>query len=495
MSLTRFKGMERRTFLEGSFAAAALAAVPVVAVEPKGPVRLKLGVLSDIHITDWAATEPFKAVLREFDSWGADGVMVCGDLADYGVVPQLECVAKAWFEVFPDGKGRDGRPVANLMHYGDHDTRGSTYRRCKPCVKMFPDEEEMKKVIIRLNDRKAIWEKCFREPWAPIVHKRVKGYDFVLSHFTQGEKGNERGDNTPGLEKFMAGLKLDPRRPFFHSQHRVYRNTACGPYVWGQEDGSSGALFAAKYPNVIAFCGHAHQCAVNDQCVWQGAFTAIEVPSLRYCVTLGGRENGFSLFDRETRHIVRTMPEMGVGEGYDFTRQGYFVTVYDNCMVVRRREFKYGVSLGPDWVIPFPAPGDRPYAFEARRKVVPAPQFPAGAAVTVKEIRAKDRLGEERDMYELTFQPAASTASTPRANEYEVRVEQQTCDVVKTVATRRFYPMDYIYGAEKKQVVCRMLKSDVPADLPSRFIVNPMNSYYTRGRPIMTDFEVRRKEA
>ena len=146
-----------------------------------------------------------------------------------------------------------------------------------------------------------------------------------------------------------------------------------------------GALFAAKYPNVIAFCGHAHQCAVNDQCVWQGAFTAIEVPSLRYCVTLGGRENGFSLFDRETRHIVRTMPEMGVGEGYDFTRQGYFVSIYDNCMVVKRHEFKYGVSLGPDWVIPLPSPGDRPYAFEARRKVVPAPQFPAGAAVTVKD--------------------------------------------------------------------------------------------------------------
>ena len=219
-------------------------------VEPRGPVRLKLGVISDIHITDWEATGPFRAVLREFDSWGADGVMVCGDLADYGVIPQLECVARAWFEVFPDGKGRDGRPVANLMHYGDHDTRGATYRRCKPCVKMFPDEEEMKKVIIRLNDRKAIWEKCFHEPWSPIVHKRVKGYDFVLSHFTQGEKGNERGDNTPGLEKFMAGLNLDPNRPFFHSQHRVYRNTACGPHVWGQEDGTTGALFATKYPNV-----------------------------------------------------------------------------------------------------------------------------------------------------------------------------------------------------------------------------------------------------
>ena len=489
---------ERRAFLKGSFAAAALGTLPspgAAAMSPQGPVRLKLGVISDIHITDWEATEPFKAVLRAFDQWGADGVMVCGDLADYGVIPQLEHVARAWFEVFPDGKGSDGRPVANLMHYGDHDTRGATYRRCKPCVKMFPDEEEMKKVIIRWNDRKAIWERCFREPWAPIVHKRVKGYDFVLSHFTQGEPGNERGDNTPGLAAFMAGLDLDPGKPFFHSQHRVYRNTACGPHVWGQEDGTTGALFAAKHPNVIAFCGHAHQCAVNDQCVWQGAFTAIEVPSLRYCVTLGGRENGYSGFDRKMKHIVQTMPEMKVGEGYDFTRQGYFVTVYDTCMVVKRHEFKYGVSLGPDWVIPFPSPGDRPYAFETRRKSVPAPRFPAEAAIAVKEIRAKDRHGVERDMFELTFPPAASTASTPRANEYEVRVEQQACDVVKTVATRRFYPNDYIYGAEKKPVSCRMLKDDVPVGVLSRFIVNPMNSYYVKGTPIMTDFKIRRKEA
>ena len=50
-------------------------------------------------------------------------------------------------------------------------------------------EEEMRKMLLSRN-RKTAWERCFREPWAPITHKRVKGYDFVLSHFTRGEKGN-----------------------------------------------------------------------------------------------------------------------------------------------------------------------------------------------------------------------------------------------------------------------------------------------------------------
>ena len=74
-------------------------------------------------------------------------------------------------------------------------------------------------------------------------------------------------------------------------------------------------------------------------------------------------------------------------------------------------------------------------------------------------------------------------------------MEQQACDVVKTVATRRFYPNDYIYGAEKNPVRCRMLKDDVPAGVLSRFVVNPMNSYYVKGNPIMTEFETRRKES
>ena len=73
------------------------------AVRPSGPPRLRFGVLSDIHVTDAAATAPFEAVLRELDDWGADGVMVCGDLSDYGVVPQLEEIGKAWFRAFPGG--------------------------------------------------------------------------------------------------------------------------------------------------------------------------------------------------------------------------------------------------------------------------------------------------------------------------------------------------------------------------------------------------------
>ncbi len=473
-----------------SMAAVAAASFSPVDHASSGTRRLRLGVLSDLHIVDAESAKPFEAVLRIFDKAKVDGVIVCGDLTDYGTETQLELVADTWFRVFPGGKRSDGEPVANLMHYGDHDICTKTYRERKLCLKLYPDEDAMRRMLLMTGDnRKTAWERCFREPWAPIVHKRVKGYDFVLAHFTRGEKGNEGGNNTPGLAKFMSTLKIDPEKPFFFSQHRIYRNTVCGPHTWGQDDGSSAALLSSKHPNAIAFCGHGHQCSANDQILWQGGFTAIETPGLRYCIMMPGRENGFAVQDWPATSPAYTM-NMQFGEGRDFIRQGLIVDVYDSCIKIGRHEFKHGDTMGHDFTVPLPSPGSRPFAFENRSRTVPAPVFPEGARISVREVRAKDRLGIERDMYELSFPPASMTADTPRANEYEVCVETQWGDVVKTVATRRFYSSAYNWGDryDRKPVICRMLKSDVPDNRPARFVARAMNSYYVRGKPLSTEY-------
>lgn len=175
--------IDRRSFLGSAAALAAAGTERGGGLRPRGPVRLRFGILSDIHITDDASCVHFEKALRKFDEWKADGVVACGDLTDWGVVPQLNRLAATWFKVFPEGRRSDGKKIANLMHYGDHDTCGYFYRGHPGCVKAYPDVEDMKKDIIPLGDRKAIWENAFKEEWAPIVHKRVKGYDFVLSHF------------------------------------------------------------------------------------------------------------------------------------------------------------------------------------------------------------------------------------------------------------------------------------------------------------------------
>jgi hypothetical protein len=77
---------------------------------PSGPVRLKIGLLSDIHIQREASCANFEKALRIFDAWGADGVVCCGDIADWGVAPQIDLTAKTWFKVFPGGRRSDGKP-------------------------------------------------------------------------------------------------------------------------------------------------------------------------------------------------------------------------------------------------------------------------------------------------------------------------------------------------------------------------------------------------
>ena len=92
--------VDRRSFMQGAMAFGAAGTLPAEGkTAPKGALKLKLGVLSDIHITPRNNVSRWEQALRAFDKWGADGVLVCGDLADYGTAPELKHVADTWFKV------------------------------------------------------------------------------------------------------------------------------------------------------------------------------------------------------------------------------------------------------------------------------------------------------------------------------------------------------------------------------------------------------------
>ena len=451
-------------------------------VTPHGPERMRLGVLSDIHVDvkDGGAMRKFDKALRAFDAWKADGILACGDLADWGLDIQLEWVANKWFEVFPDGKRSDGQPVANLMHYGDHDTSGYLYRDFTK--KLYPEEKDLLPHVIARNDRKATWERCFREPWAPIVKKTVKGYDFILSHFTKGEKGNESGNYVPGLEDFFARQKFDPSKPFFYSQHRIPLNTAGGKWAWGQDEGQTTKLFA-KYPNLVAFCGHCHLTASDEKAIWQDAFTCVQVPSLLYSVTQGGRENGYMGNDRPYAEPHFAMPPAPCGA----RSQALFVTLYDNAMVIRRWNVLDEGPVGPDWVVPLGTGAARPYRHADRAAHDPAPEFPSDAKIMFKETRGKDRGGNERDFIEVSFPLAKETASTPRADDYEVKTVVIRDDVETTVDQRRVYSPGYgrSLAVDQGPVFVNIPKEKTESGKrPVRLDVTPLNAFGRRGRTI-----------
>ena len=456
---------------------------------PSGPVRLKIGLLSDIHIQREASCVNFEKALRLFDGWGADGVVCCGDIADWGVAPQIDLTAKTWFKVFPNGRRSDGRPVANLLHYGDHDCCGYFYRNHPGCREDYPDVDEMRKVAIRWSDRKAIWENAFKEEWAPIVHKNVKGYDFVLSHFTCGEKGNEWGNLVPGLEEFFAALepKLQKGKPFFYSQHRIPRGTIGGEFLYGQDAGQTTKLFS-KYPDLCAFCGHKHLTCTDEQAIWQGAFTCVQVPSLSYCGTQGGRDNGLDDLDK-WRAPDWQMPVIPCGR----TKQCLMLSVYDDAMVISRRDVLRDKALGPDWVIPLPLSGaERPFEYCNRAASEKPPSFPKGAEISLRRCVKKERDNREHDVFEVTFPPAPAAGGVLRANDYEVRVSVVRRGIERVIAAKRVFSKDYMLMPESDlaPVACDFDADTVvpSAYHPIRFSACPVAAFGTRGEKIVRDF-------
>ena len=482
--------MDRRNFLKSMLAAGVLPSLKTAGgttAADLGPERLRIGVLADIHITGTGPQPYFEKALREFDAWKADGVVVCGDLADYGLRQQLERAAETWFRVFPDGRGTDGRPVANLMHYGDHDM-ATGYVDRPDAVKTWPDEAFRRGGLIFTGDRKRIWEDCFHEEWSPIVLKNVKGYPFVLAHFTRGEEGNPHGANVPGIERFFAARTFDPAKPIFFSQHRTPRGTACLKEN-GSEDGRTTALFS-NYPNLVALSGHYHISATHDRCIWQGAFTSVQVPSLRYCWTMPGRENSYAGEDRPPRAPVFPSKMMREFRSHQ-THQGYFMTVYERGISFRRWEFEYDLSLGPDWIVPFASfalpPDEKPFAPARRAKDLPVPSFAGNEKIEFDDCKGKDRAGNPHDMVKVSFPPVNGVdGRSPRATDYEVTAVLVQGDVERVLCQKRVFSPRHMFGdkMDTEPVECLFSKEEIPDGWRIRYEVRPVNAYGAKGAPI-----------
>ncbi len=478
----------RRGFLMAGAAFAAGGRVAGGGLPPPGAKRLTIGVLSDIHVTTAQSTATFRAALRYFDSRKVDGVLVCGDLADHGLAPQLQHVADAWFSVFKGNRRSDGEPVVNLIHFGDHDMGGYMVKHLRDYAarKAAYDAQELSG-----NDTGAIWKRCFGEEWAPIQVKTVKGYTFVLAHHQRDTPENANGNTVVGAVEALAKLNLDPAKPFFFSQHRIFRNTAGGPGTWGQDSGVVGTALA-RYPNCIAFCGHGHLFANDGRNLWQGAYTAIEVPSLRYLLYHAGRENGFSLHDfsstidgRAARVPVPPNTQMDHRALHD-AHQGYVMEVYDDRILLERRDFAHaGEEVAPPWVIPLVnGRGDGSMSFAARAARTRAPEFSALARISARTLDGTDAAGRPTRQIEVAFPPALSTPTTPRAIDYEVTAYVIKEDVARIVAQKRVYSWNasLAESRETAPVTCLFAMSEIPQIRDRlKFTVAPMNEWGKRG--------------
>lgn len=474
--------VSRRNFLFGSSAFAILAGgrafcAPSGAFDG-GDAKLRFGVMSDVHLVEPGDEDTLVATLKYYRSRGVDGVMVAGDIADYGRVDQFKLFADTWFSVFPDDKGEDGRHVERLFVYGNHDIDAWKWKR--PWNRGL-DEESLKKQGIGSGDnRSRLWEELFHEKYEPIWMKKVRGYTFIGAHWKNGKHTDIAG--------FLKAHEneIDKDLPFFYVQHAHPKDTCFGSWAWGHDDGTSTRALS-RFPNAVAFSGHSHYTLADDRTVWQGSFTSINTASLKY-PSLDyslrdnvAHDNGFGYRGEKGR--IKPSP---LFSGEKLSRQAMLVTVYDDRMVIERREFVSGLSLGDDWVILLPVAASKPFAYaeQAKRKV--APEFPEGAKVAVDFVEDENK---EVGMTARLVLPRAEERGGCRVFDYEVTAVLFEEDVDLVQVQRRFIAPDFFLPLEQKIATCefRIPLSDLKLKGRYRFRVVPIESFGKKGRAIWSD--------
>ena len=462
----------RKEFLGG---AAALAAIrPWRAFAAEEEPRLRFGVVSDLHVRETTGKHGTEIVDKAF-AWfrdrGVDGVVIAGDIADDGLVSQLQLVADSWNRAFPGGKGLGGKPVERLFVYGNHDLEGLAYNKS---LKPAPED-----VIV--NDRAAAWKRVFGEPYAPIWKKTVKGYTFIGAQW-----GNWDGNKE--VEPYMAGHAAELRgdRPFFFIQHPHPKDTCHGPWAWGHDNGCSTRALS-QFPNAVALSGHSHHPLTDERSIWQGSFTSIGTGSLRYVGSVFGRENA----GPSSNDDFKQMPGLGSMEG----KNGLLFSVYNDRIVVERLDFVNDGKLGADWVIPLPTAKSRPFDFKTRAAAAAAPRFPEGAKVTVDgPADGKDRKGRPAKQFTVSFPAAMIGEGLTRARDYEVVAETEEYDVKRVVKTKRVYAPGYFKTpkCEGKTVKCVFSVDEIgvrkgPCFAPVvRFYVRAAESFGRQSEPLVS---------
>ena len=191
----------------------------------------------------------------------------------------------------------------------------------------------------------------------------------------------------------------------------------------------------------------------------------------------------------------KLMKKMGTGD----CRHGMLWSVYDDCITVRRREFLSDLDIGEDWVMPLPAAESRPFAFAEHAKRLRAPEFPAGAALSVTAANVKNRGGKSKDGKEVVpaeTKPGFKVVAPPvvpdaKARLFALEFVAKTAD--SQSQTKRVLAEGFNHSLNHKKAkvrqVCYFRKDELGAG-DVTFTVTPMNCFGARGKPLTATFKV-----
>ena len=473
--------------------------------------NLRFGVLSDLHIQCLAGDrgcgggpEVFEHALEYYRDRKVDAVVIAGDMSDLGLGDELVLVGKTWDKVFPNGRAPDGRKVEKVFVTGNHES--GTFvnpRNLQHIRKLYNgDDAEVRRQLLRTNFA-YWWEKAFHEPYERFYHKNVKGYDFLNAHWDDGTRlepeMSMEGHTWAFLrERFGYDLKawldankskLDPRKPFFYQQHRNLWKTTYADWGWNHDKGVATDVLSA-FPNAVTFSGDTHFSLTDERSVWQGAFTAFGTSSLRYSgMPYDSRDlASFENTVARNRHRAKYDP-LKTMRDYDPAKcwQGMVVNVYDDRMVVERRDFCGDQPLGDDWVLPLPVEKSaKPYGFAARKEKARKPAFVADAKLSVRRLKKKNRGGNEVDAVELVIPPAVQT-SRDRCVEFAVTAFGKDGTAAEFNVLAEGFDRPPNHPRANGPTVFSVAADRLPSGT-THFEVAPLDCWWNRGTPLSISF-------
>ena len=488
----------RRDFLTMITAASGAFVAPKGMYAALSPDRkLRMGVVSDVHIAGvngelWK----WRKALEHFRDVKVDCVVVAGDIANEGLVIELESFAKVWHEIFPGGKRPDGEKVEHVFVLGNHDQAEWSHRKDPYYAKKGEDGKPLKdkdgKLVIDEEyfrskhvywAKETVWKRLFGEEYSPFFAKNIKGYWFLGSHWRCGGIGGKQeyeAVELPGYLKEHAA-ELGKTKPFFFVQHLHPKNTCHGDEAWWPDSGKYTTQVLKDFPNAVCFSGHSHLPLTDERAVWQGNFTSFGTCSLSYSWPL---QNNFNGGWAETPEGVA---DIRAGN----CNPGYVVDVHEGFLAVRRMELTKNKPIGDDWIVPVPVnPAAPEFAFAPRANAKLPPSYAENPKVEIKPIKVKKWDGSFEDKVQVSF-PAVEQGDKAFSRVYGYEITMRKKDGTSTtVKTIRSAGCDTALSLEPK-LVCWNLNPDTEYIKDCDFEIVPIDSFRNRAkrrRPCMALF-------
>ncbi|MEH6944296.1 metallophosphoesterase [Bacillus sp. JJ722] len=324
------KKMDRRSFFKKTSGVAgatlgltlihSLNSLPVEAVSNSSIIYSKgnkpdlvFPVISDVHINSGnnKTLEKFITTLEQLNQVAPtqDAFVVVGDLTDYGVTSEYDKFMTAY-------NARKQAKATSMFAIGNHDYWNGL--SVADAQERFKEKTGMESIY---------------------YHKVIKGYHFIVLGTEDGKtEGTFSAKQIAWLDEQLKLANDDDRKkPIFVFHHQPIKGTIYGS-EWGFSENRD--LFYntfKKYPQVISFSGHTHYPLDDPRIIHQKDFTSIGTSSGAYLYLDAGRIQG------------------EVPEGADILNQALIVEIYNNKVLIKRRDIHNNDWTGEPFEINLPA--------------------------------------------------------------------------------------------------------------------------------------------